>query len=107
MGKLVTIGVRIPEEFVKGLEENAKEENIDKSTIIRRFIAEGLRDYKRERAARFYKEQRVSISGAAELAGLSVREMIDYLIRGGYKSRYSYEDLKREINLLGTIKNNK
>lgn len=79
---------------------------LDKSTIIRRFIAEGLREYKRERAARHYKEQRVSISGAAELAGLSVREMIDYLIRGGYKSRYSYEDLKKEMNLLGTIKNN-
>ena len=50
MGKLVTIGVRIPEEFVKGLEESAKEENIDKSTIIRRFIAEGLREYKRDKS---------------------------------------------------------
>jgi len=62
---------------VNSLEGSAKEEHIDKSTIIRWFIIEGLREYKRERAAKLYKESKVSISGTAELAGLSVREMID------------------------------
>ena len=99
MGKLVTIGVRIPEEMLKDLEESAREENMDKSTVIRHFIIEGLREYKRERAARLYKERRVSINGAAELAGLTIREMVDYLIRKGYKSCYSYEDLEKEMEL--------
>lgn len=99
MGKLVTIGVRIQEEILKDLEESAKEENMDKSTVIRRFIMEGLREYKRERAARLYKERRVSIDGAAELAGLTVREMVDYLIKRGYKSSYSYDDLEKEMEL--------
>jgi hypothetical protein len=48
MSKLVTIGVRIPEEILKDLEESAKEEDIDKFTVIRRFILEGLREYKRD-----------------------------------------------------------
>ena len=99
MTKLVTIGVRIPEEILKDLEESAKEENMDKSTVIRQFIMEGLREYKRERAARLYKEQRVSIDGAAELAGLTAREMIDYLIKRGHKSSYSYKDLEKEMEL--------
>ncbi|MDI6810869.1 MAG: UPF0175 family protein [archaeon] len=55
---------------------------------------EGLKEYKRERAARLYRERRVSIDGAAELAGLTVREMVDYLIRKG-----SYEDLEKEMEL--------
>lgn len=101
MGKLVTIGVRIPEEILKDLEESAKEENMDKSTVIRRFIIEGIREYKRERAAALYKERRASIDGAAELAGLTIREMVDYLIKKGYKSSYSYEDLKKEMELFG------
>ena len=42
MGKLVTIGVRIPEEFVKGLEESAKEENIDKRGIQIPLFVRGL-----------------------------------------------------------------
>jgi len=99
MSKLVTIGVRIPEEILKELEESAKEENTDKSTVIRRFILEGLREYRRERAARLYRVRRVSIDGAAELAGLTVREMVDYLIKRGYKSSYSYEDLEKEMEL--------
>ncbi|MBA5941812.1 MAG: UPF0175 family protein [Methanophagales archaeon] len=64
-----------------------------------RFILEGIREYKRERAARLYKERRVSIDGAAELAGLTVREMVNYLIRKGYKSNYSYDDLEKEMAL--------
>jgi len=99
MSKLVTIGVRIPEEILKELEESAKEEKVDKSTVIRQFILEGLREYKREKAARLYKERRVSIDGAAELAGLTVREMVDYLIKRVYKSSYSYEDLEKEMEL--------
>lgn len=74
---------------------------MDKSTVIRRFIIEGFREYKRERAAGLYKERRVSIGGAAELAGLTIREMVDYLIKKGYKSSYSYEDLKKEMELFG------
>ncbi|MBE9591941.1 MAG: hypothetical protein IMF19_00530 [Proteobacteria bacterium] len=49
------------------MEESAKEKKIDKSTVIRRFIMEGLREYKRERAARLYKERRVSIDGTRNL----------------------------------------
>ena len=60
---------------------------------------EGLREYKRERAARLDKERRVSIDGAAELTGLNAREMIKYPIRKGYKSSYSYEDLEKEMVL--------
>jgi hypothetical protein len=45
---------------------------MDKSTVIRRFILEGLREYKRERAARPYNERRVSIDGAAELKNILV-----------------------------------
>jgi len=36
--EMVTIGVRIPEEILMDSEESAKEENIDKSTVIRWFI---------------------------------------------------------------------
>ncbi len=75
---------------------------MDAMTVIRQFIMGGLREYKRERAARLYKERRVSIDGAAELAGLTVREMVDYLIKRGYKSSYSYKDLEKEMELFRT-----
>lgn len=41
------------------------------------------------------------MSGAAEMAELTIREMIDYLVEKGYKSGFTHEDLKKEIKSLG------
>jgi metal-responsive CopG/Arc/MetJ family transcriptional regulator len=101
MAELVSIGIRLPKKMLKLLEEKAKEENIDRSTAIRQMIANALGEYKKEKAARLYSEGKVSISGAAEKAEISIREMIDYLLEKGYKSSYTYEDLKRETETLG------
>lgn len=86
---------------MKLLEEKAEEENVDRSTAIRQMLADALKEYKKEKAARLYREGRLSISGVAERAGLTIREMIDYLIEKGYRS-YTYEDLKKEMEVLGS-----
>lgn len=101
MTELVSIGVRLPKKLLKALEEKAEEENLDRSTTIRQLLARGLKEYKKEKAARLYKEGKTSISGAAEMAELTIREMIDYLVGKGYRSSYTYEDLKKEIEVLG------
>lgn len=100
MGELVSIGIRIPKKLLKIVEEKAGEEDVDRSTIIRQLISKGVREYKKEKAANLYKEGKLSISGAAELAGLTIREMMDYLIERGYRSKYTYEDLRKEIEAL-------
>ncbi|MFQ6003833.1 MAG: UPF0175 family protein [Candidatus Zixiibacteriota bacterium] len=101
MTELVSIGIRLPKKLLKVLEEKAEEENLDRSTTIRRLVAKGLEEYKKEKAAKLYKEGKTSISGAAEIAGLTIREMIDYLIEKGYRSSYTHEDLKEEMKVLG------
>ncbi len=100
MGELVSIGIRIPKKLLKTVEEKAEEEDVDRSTIIRQLISKGVREYKKEKAANLYREGKLSMSGAAEMAGLTIREMIDYLIEKGYRATYTYEDLKREIEAL-------
>lgn len=101
MNELVSIGVRIPKKMLKVLEEKAEEESVDRSTIIRQLVVKGLREYKKEKAAGLYRSGKISVSGAAEMAELTIREMIDYLVEKGYKSAYTYEDLKKEIKVLG------
>lgn len=103
MAKLVSIGVRLPEKLLKLLEEKAAEENLDRSTATRQMIARGLEEYRKEKAAKLYREGKTSISGAAEVAGLTIREMIEYLIEKGYRSSYSYEDLKKELKVLEQV----
>ncbi len=101
MSELISIGVRIPKKMLEVLEERAEEENVDRSTIIRQLVVKGLKEYKKEKAAKFYRSGKISISGAAGMAELTIREMIDYLIENGYRSVYTYEDLRKEIKVLG------
>ena len=43
---------------------------------------------------------KISISKAAIDSGLTVGEIEEYMVREGYKSKYSVKDLKRELELL-------
>ena len=49
-----------------------------------------------EKAAQKYRSGKLSISGAAHQADLTVWDMEQYLVDRGFKSNYSVEDLKRE-----------
>lgn len=94
------LGVRFPEELLKELDEIAMSEHVDKSTIIRKFVAEHLKEYKLEKAVEKYRHGKLSLSGVARKTGLTVHEVLDYLRLKGYKSEYSIGDLERELDLL-------
>jgi predicted HTH domain antitoxin len=47
-----------------------------------------------------YTKGNITLSEAAEQAGLTIWEMERYLIENGFKSSYSIEDLEKEIKLL-------
>lgn len=99
-GKLVSMGIRLPKELLEAIEEKAKEENTDKSTVIRQILASAIKEHQKEKAAQLYKEGKITITAAAKIANLTIHEMIDYLIKSGYKIEYTIEDFRREIKLL-------
>jgi len=53
---MVTTSVRLPKEIVEEIEKLSKEEGIDKGTLIRKLIAESLKEYKIKRALELYRE---------------------------------------------------
>lgn len=95
-----SIGIRLDEELIKKLEDVGDEENLDRSTIIRKFLEKGYKEYLKEKAAGKYKSSELSISGAADMAGLTIWEMEKYLVEEGYVSDYSMKDLMEEIKVL-------
>jgi len=54
----------------------------------------------KERAAALYVEGKTSISGAAEMAGLTIPEMVQLLVSKGYRSSYSLEDFRKGVKML-------
>ena len=94
---MVTTSVRLPKEIAEEIERLSKEEGIDKGTLIRKLIAESLKEYKIKRALELYREGKVSLWKAAEIAGITYREALEELKKRNIPFRYDLEDLEADI----------
>ena len=100
MSELVSLGVRLDKKVVEELNRIADEEHEDRTTVIRKLIADAIGNYKKDKVLRKYEQGRISISRAAEDTGLTVGEIEEYMVNKGYRSKYSTLDLERELELL-------
>lgn len=94
------IGIRLPKEVLRRIEKLGREEMEDRSTVIRKLVLMGYREFMRRRAAEEYLKGVITISKAAEMAGLTIWEMERYLVEQGFRSEYSIEDLEGEMKNL-------
>ena len=69
-----TISVRLPDKLESDLEAYLAEENLDRSTAVRKLLTEGLEAWRRDRAVEQLAAGRITFSTAADIAGLSVWE---------------------------------
>ena len=99
--KQEAIGIRLPKEVLKQIEQLSKEDMEDRSTVIRKLVIIGYSSLRKEKAAAKYRKGELTLSEAAHQAGLTVWEMERYLVEQGFSSSYSVEDLTREAQLLG------
>jgi len=67
-----TISARLPEDLEADLEAYLAEENLDRSTAVRKLLAEGLEEWRRERALAQLAAGEITFSKAAEMSGMSV-----------------------------------
>jgi len=67
-----TISTRVPDELEAELETYLDEENLDRSTAVRKLLSEGLDEWRREQALDQLAAGSITFSKAAELAGMSV-----------------------------------
>lgn len=67
-----TISARVPEDLEAELERYLDEENLDRSTAVRKLLTEGLTDWRKEQALQKLEAGEISFSRAAELAEMSV-----------------------------------
>ena len=86
------ISARFAKDEIAVINERAKEEKTDKTTALRRIFSLGAKQYKLEKAVKQYSESKVSIGRAAELAGISIWEMMDELKRRGIANPLTKEE---------------
>jgi len=100
LSETISVGVRLPKKVLEYIDREAERESVDRSVIIRRLVERGAAELEKEKAAKLYMEGKVSISGAADAAKLTIPEMVDYLVCKGFRSDYSLEDFRRGVTLL-------
>ncbi|MFH1256820.1 MAG: UPF0175 family protein [Candidatus Diapherotrites archaeon] len=100
MEKAKAIGIRLDKGLLEKIDRLSKAEHFDRSTIIRLLLEEGYGDYVKKKAAENYMAGKITISMAAELSNSTVWELEQYLVKKGFKSQYSIEDLNEELKNL-------
>ena len=91
------VSARLPQERVSQIEEIAREEKVDKSTVLDRALEHYIREWKLQKAIESYAEGSATLTRAAETAGLTVWEMIDVLAKRNIQPQYDAEDLEEDL----------
>ena len=84
-----TITIRLPDTLVKELPEE--------ESSLSEILKLGLKQLKIEKALEHYKKGGVSLARVAELAGISIREMIPLAYAHGLEPRYDEALLESEL----------
>jgi len=92
-----TISMRLPREEVARLERLARELGIERPTLLKRALRRGADDLMFERACQAYRAGGATLSRAAEIAGLPVREMILRLKDADLELTYGVDELAKDV----------
>jgi len=98
MKKDYLVGSRLPEELILDLEMIERIEGTDRSTTVRKLLYKAVGDWKRDHFAHQYASGRMSLARAAEDAGTSLWEMMDYVRRQKLPAQYDEDDLKKDLD---------
>ncbi|GAB3040228.1 UPF0175 family protein [Natronobiforma cellulositropha] len=91
-----TISARVPDELEDELERYLEDERLDRSTGVRKLLADGLESWRRERALERFTAGEVTLTKAAAVAGVSVWEFRQ-LVREREAAWVSSADLETDL----------
>lgn len=94
------VSTRLDKKEIREIERFAKEDDLDKSAFLKKLLHKSLREYKIEHAFKLYKEKKISLGKAAEMAGLSIWKMIDLMKDYSAYIHYDVEDLKQDLDTI-------
>lgn len=97
----ISVSARIPDEVFRELETFMKEESLEKSSSIRKLLAEGLRHWKKQRALKAFEGGKVSFLKAAQMAGISAWDFADLVREKGIvwikSDKFVSSDIKKAL----------
>ncbi|MHA1263636.1 MAG: UPF0175 family protein [Candidatus Helarchaeota archaeon] len=87
------ITIRVKEDMYREIEELTILDKSDKSTVVRQLLAKGLQERKKQRGLELYRRRKCTLWKATQIAGISLREMIDLAKSEGIFVNVSAKDI--------------
>ncbi len=97
MKKEELVAARLPDTLVSELKRIEQVEQSDRSTVVRRLLYRAVTEWKKEYMAKQYSSGRLTLERAATEAGVSVREMMQYLRDNRIPGQYDLADLEEDM----------
>jgi len=94
---LETVTARLPGKTLKEIERLAEKERVDRSELIRRLLDSALQQRSIDEAVQAYRDGKVTLWKASEMAGLSLREMMEIAKEKKIPVPYTQDDLNRDL----------
>lgn len=88
---------RVPSEVKREIDFFAKQEQTDRSTIIRKLLTSAVKQKRLDYALKEYAERKVSLGRAAELAKMQISDFMEEAARHRIPINYTIEDLNRDF----------
>lgn len=95
--ELITVSARIQKSQAEEIERLASKRGTDKSAIIRELLATAIQNKRIEEALTQVQAKRITVWKAAEVAGVTYREMLELLKTRNIPFPLSEQELRREI----------
>ena len=95
--KMTLISLRLTHELREKLNWYAEKENIGKTIALRKILEIGMREIKIEYSLDLYSKGKITLMKAAEIAGLSLWEMLDIIRERRVQMYYTIRDAEKDI----------
>lgn len=97
LGSKVQIATRVDRGLLSKIEKIQDDMQADRSETIRRLLEEGARHYELKRAIELLRDGKVTVSRGAEIAGVSVWDLLETMRIKKIPIPYSGDDLRRSL----------
>ncbi len=97
--KTQILSTRIDDDHAKEIKNMASEMGLDKSAFLKRIILSGLQEFKLDHAIELFNNNKISLSRAAELAGISIYDLISLMPDNKMELNYSVENFHSDMDL--------
>ena len=86
------------EDELRQLERMAESSDLDRATLVRSLLRRGMREMRMERAVEAYRAQAITLSRAAEMAGVGVWDFLAGMGDRDLELHYGVEELEADLS---------